>query len=262
MWYDICVMAHVIAICNQKGGVGKTSTSVNLAAALSKEGKRVLLVDMDPQANASSTLNGAGHTTNIYHTLAGGILPEDVVKTTQHADLDLLPSSTDLAGATIELVQANNREFKLHDVVARLRDRYDFVIVDCPPSLGLLTLNSIVAADHVMIPVQCEYYAMEGLGQLLNTVDMVQRNLGKRINVLGAVCTMYDRRNRLSRAVLKEVRRNFPGFVFDSVIPRNIAIAEAPGYGKTIHEFDPSSAGALAYRNLAREVVQQVNSFN
>jgi len=254
-------MAYVIAVCNQKGGVGKTSTSVNLAAALSQQGKRVLLVDMDPQANASSTLNGAGSPTNIYHTLAGGILPEDIVKTTQHADLDLLPSSADLAGATIELVQANNREFRLHDVVARLRDRYDFVIIDCPPSLGLLTLNSLVAADHVMIPVQCEYYAMEGLGQLLNTVEMVKRNLGKRINVLGAVCTMYDRRNRLSRAVLKEVRRNFPGYVFDAVIPRNIAIAEAPGYGKTIHEFDAASPGALAYRNLAHEVAQQVTTF-
>lgn len=259
MWYDGDIMAHVIAVCNQKGGVGKTSTSVNLASALAQEGKSVLLVDMDPQANASSTLNGSGHSTNIYHTLAGGILPEDVVKNTQLASLDLLPSSPDLAGATIELVGANNREFRLHDVVARLRDRYDFVIVDCPPSLGLLTLNSIVAADHVMIPVQCEYYAMEGLGQLLSTVEMVRDNLGKDINVLGAVCTMYDKRNRLSRAVLKEVRRNFPGHVFDAVIPRNIALAEAPGYGKTIHEFDPASSGAQAYRYLAQEVIQQTN---
>ncbi|MEX2007936.1 MAG: ParA family protein [Candidatus Spechtbacterales bacterium] len=255
-------MGHVITVINQKGGTGKTTSAVNLSVYLAQAGKRVLVVDMDPQANATSTLgNGAAVTTSVYHTLAGGILPEDIVQKTAVPSLDVLPASQDLAGATIELVSVKNREYRLHDVVTRLKGQYDYILIDCPPSLGLLTLNGIVAADHVMIPVQCEYYALEGLGQLLHTVEMVRNNLGKNVNILGAVCTMYDKRNRLSRAVLKEVRRNFPGYVFDAVIPRNVALAEAPGYGQTVNQFRPDSVGALAYQRLAKEVIQRTSRF-
>lgn len=257
------VMSTIITLVNQKGGTGKTTSAVNLGVYLAARGKRVLLVDMDPQANATSTLVKPGSVnTSIYHTLVGGILPEDVVTATGLFSLDILPASPDLAGATVELVKAKNREFRLHDVVSRIRQNYDFVLIDCPPSLGILTLNAIVAADSVVIPVQCEYYALEGLGYILNTLDMVRENLGKNVDVLGAVCTMYDKRNRLSRSVLKEVRRNFPGHVFDAVIPRNIALAEAPGHGKTIYQFNPSSRGADAYRQLADEVIQRVESFH
>lgn len=254
-------MAHVITLANQKGGTGKTTTALNLSAYLAAYGKKVLLVDMDPQANASSTFVSVNDlSVNIYHTLAGGILPEDIIRPTGMFALDVLPSTPNLAGAAVELVNVKNREFRLHDTISRVRDNYDFVIVDCPPSLGLLTLNGVVAADHILIPVQSEYYALEGLGQLLNTVELIRNNLGKDINILGAVCTMYDRRNRLSRAILKDVRRNFPGYVFDVIIPRNIALAEAPGYGKTIYQFDPDSTGASAYRQLANEVMARCSS--
>lgn len=258
-------MSSVITLINQKGGTGKTTCAVNLSAYLAVHGKRVLLVDMDPQGNATSTLVGnisPSLTTSIYHTLVGGILPEDVLRPTGLFSLDILPASQDLAGATVELVKDQNREFRLYDVVSRIRKNYDFVLIDCPPSLGILTLNGIVAADSVIIPVQCEYYALEGLGQILNTLKMVKENLGKDIGVLGAICTMYDKRNRLSRSVLKEVRRNFPGHVFETVIPRNIALAEAPGYGKTIYQFSPSSGGANAYRQFALEIMARVDSFH
>jgi len=255
-------MGHIITFVNQKGGTGKTTCAVNASVYLAVYGQRVLLVDMDPQANATSTLTDRGSiTTSIYHTLAGGILPEDVIRPSGIFSLDILPASPDLAGATVELVNAKNREFRLYDVLGRVKKNYDLVLVDCPPSLGLLTINGIVAADYLTIPVQCEYYALEGLSQLLSTVDMVRDNLGKDIQILGAVCTMYDKRNRLSRHILKEVRRNFPGYVFDAVIPRNIALAEAPGHGKTIYQFDPASSGAIAYQQLAAEIVEQVNSF-
>lgn len=258
-------MSSVITLINQKGGTGKTTCAVNLGVYLAAHGKRVLLVDMDPQANATSTLASnisSSLTTSIYHTLVGGILPEDVVRPTGLFSLDILPSSQDLAGATVELVKDKNREFRLYDVISRIRKNYDFVLIDCPPSLGILTLNGIVAADSVIIPVQCEYYALEGLGQILNTIKMVKENLGRDIGVLGAICTMYDKRNRLSKSVLKEVRRNFPGHVFETVIPRNIALAEAPGYGKTIYQFNPSSGGANAYRQFAIEIMQRVDSFH
>lgn len=257
------VMSTILTLVNQKGGTGKTTSTVNLGVYLAAHGKRVLLVDIDPQANATSTLVKPGSVNaSIYHTLVGGILPEDIVSATGLFSLDILPASPDLAGATVELVKDKNREFRLYDVLSRIRHTYDYILVDCPPSLGILTLNGIVAADYVLIPVQCEYYAMEGLGQLLNTLGMVRDNLRKEIDVLGAVCTMYDKRNRLSRSVLKEIRRNFPGYVFETVIPRNISLAEAPGYGKTIYQFNPSSKGANAYRQLAAEVIQRVESFH
>ncbi|MDX1607787.1 MAG: ParA family protein [Candidatus Spechtbacterales bacterium] len=254
-------MGIAITLANQKGGTGKTTTALNLAVYLAAYGKKVLIVDVDPQANATSTfVNTNALGAHVYHTLAGGILPEDVIKPTGLFSLDVLPAHPDLAGATVELVNQENREFKLYDTIERVRDDYDFILIDCPPSLGLLTLNAVVAADQVLIPVQSEYYALEGLSQLLGTINLVRDNLGKNVKILGAVCTMYDRRNRLSRAVLKDIRRNFPGYVFDAVIPRNISLAEAPGYGKTIYQFDPSGKGANAYRQLAKEVIQRVNS--
>ncbi|MYE38466.1 MAG: ParA family protein [Candidatus Spechtbacteria bacterium SB0662_bin_43] len=252
-------MAYIITVCNQKGGVGKTSTAVNVVAALALElKKRVLFIDMDPQANASSTLNGRDRDQTVYHTLAGGILPEDVVHTTQYETIDLLPASAELAGAAVEMVNISNREFRLYDIIMRMQGDYDFIFIDAPPTLDLLTLNSIVAAHYVIIPVQCEYYAMEGLGQLLATIGMVKDNLGKEVQVLGAVCTMYDSRNRLSGTVVNEVRTKFPGYVFEAVIPRNVALAEAPGYGKTIFEFNPSSKGAVAYNALMYEIVNRL----
>lgn len=252
----------VITFVNQKGGTGKTTCTVNLAVYLAAYGKRVLVVDMDPQSNATSTLIGPSvASTNVYHTLVGGILPEDVVRPSGLFALDILPASADLAGASIELVASQNREFRLYDVLSRIKNNYDYVLVDCPPSLGLLTLNGIVAADYVIIPVQCEYYALEGLSQLLNTVEMVRENLDKDIKILGAVATMYDKRNRLSRAILKELHRNFPGYIFEAVIPRSISLAEAPGYSKTILQFNPASSGANAYRQLAEEFMERVSSF-
>lgn len=251
-------MGVVITAANQKGGVGKTTTVANLAVYLAAYGRKVLVVDFDPQANVTSTLLSPNDlSTHVYHTLVGGILPEDVIRPTGLFALDVLPATNDLAGATVELVSQKNREFRLYDVISTVRDDYDFILIDCPPSLGLLTLNGIVASDYVIIPVQSEYYALEGLSQLLGTIDLVNNNLNRNIEVLGAVCTMYDRRNRLSRTVLKDIHRNFPGHVFDSVIPRSIALAEAPGFGKTIYQFDPTSPGANAYRYLAKEIIEK-----
>lgn len=254
-------MGVAITIVNQKGGTGKTTTCVNLAVYLAAYGRKVLVVDLDPQANATSTLVlQTSVTVNIYHAIAGGILPENVIRPTGIFALDILPATTDLAGANVELVSAKNREFRLYDIITSVKNNYDFVLIDCPPSLGLLTLNGIVAADQVLIPVQCEYYALEGLGQLLRTIHLVCENLGRDIEILGAVCTMYDKRSKLNQSILKDMRRNFPGHVFEAVIPRNIALAEAPGHGKTIYQFDSLSAGANAYRQLAKELLQRTSA--
>jgi chromosome partitioning protein len=251
-------MGRIIAFCNQKGGTGKTTTAVNVGVYLAAYGRRVLLVDLDPQANATSALSIGSQrvSPNIYHSLTGGIVPEDVVRETGIFGYYVLPSSPDLAGAAVELVGQENREFRLREIVERLRPVYDFILIDSPPSLGLLTINGLVAADEVIIPVQCEYYAMEGLGQLLETIDLIRDNLHSDIRVRGALLTMYDRRHRLARTVAKEVRRNFPGYVFEAVIPRNVDLAEAPGHGKTIHQFAPDSPGAQAYRQLAEEIIK------
>lgn len=255
-------MGKVITVANQKGGVGKTTTVTNLATYLAAYGKRVLVVDIDPQANATSTFSPLKDIPlHIYHTLVGDISPHEVIRPTGLFSLDILPSQPELAGATVELVDMENREFKLQEIVDKVRHNYDFILVDCPPSLALLTLNGIVAADYILIPVQAEYYALEGLGQLLHSVELVKENLGKDIEILGALCTMYDKRNRLSRKILKDIRRNFPGHVFEVIIPRNISLAEAPGYGRTIYQHDPASAGANAYRQLAKEVIERVNAF-
>lgn len=249
-------MAMVIAFCNQKGGTGKTTSAANSASYLVALGKRVLLVDVDPQGNATSGLgvemDGAR---NLYHGLVHDAHPDEIIKTTPLLNLHILPSSQDLAGAAVELIKSEDREYRLRNLLRRVGRRYDYILIDPPPSLDIFTVNALTAADHVIIPVQCEYYALEGLAKLLKTIDLVNQNLKTKISLMGALLTMYDRTSRLHRAVAKEVRRNFPGYVFDAVIPRNVSLAEAPSFGKTILQYDPYSHGAKAYRKLAQEII-------
>lgn len=254
-------MARVIAICNQKGGVGKTTTSTNLAAYLAAMGKYVLLADLDSQANATAGLGVSvgseeGH---IYHALINDQNPAGLLKKTGIFGFDVLPAGQSLAGAGVELVNMEEREMRLKKVLNGLRPNYDYILIDCPPALGLLTVNGLVAAEKVIIPVQCEYFALEGLSQLLNTVDLVRQGLNPDLQVLGVVLTMYDKRNQLANQVLNEVHRNFPGRVFEAVIPRTVSLAEAPSFGKTILQFDPNSKAARAYRQLAEEVIRYSN---
>ncbi|PIR47585.1 chromosome partitioning protein ParA [Candidatus Uhrbacteria bacterium CG10_big_fil_rev_8_21_14_0_10_50_16] len=248
-------MAQVYAIVNQKGGVGKTTTTLNLGAYLAAAGKRVLLVDLDPQANATSGL-GINHQEleqGLYDVLIGEKLLADVRFQTPHEGLHVVPTSQNLAGASIELVGQEQREFKLSQALQTVADEYDYILIDCPPSLGLLTLNGLVAADHVVIPIQAEYYALEGLGQLLRTVELVQENLKPELNVFGAVITMYDSRTKLSKDVLTELYKYFPNKIFRSVIPRSVRLAEAPSFGQTILGYDPGGKAARAYERLATE---------
>jgi len=251
-------MAHVICICNAKGGVGKTTTAVNIGSYLASLGKKVLLIDLDPQANATSGLGISNEhvTMSLYHCITDGVHPKSAVLSTSIPNYHVLPSSADLAGAAVELVGMPSREFKLFEVVRQVTDEYDFILIDCPPSVGILTINGFVAAEKLIIPVQCEYYALEGLSQLLRTIELVRERISPRMSVMGALLTMYDKRNKLSQEVAKEVRRNFPAYVFDSVIPRSVYLAEAPSYGKTILEYKWWSYGALAYKNVAKEILQ------
>ncbi len=252
-------MARIISIVNQKGGVGKTTTAVSLAASLAAAGKFVLLIDLDPQANATSGLGLKYQeiTQGTYQALLG-TSPAHSLAVPVHIDtLHILPATADLAGANVELVGQDNREFKLHEALIDTRHRYDFILIDCPPSLGLLTLNGIVAADEILIPVQTEYYALEGLGQLLETIELVKTNLKPELKILGAVLTMYDKRNGLSEAVFQELYKYFPNKIFRSVIPRNVRLAEAPSHGQPIGLYDSSSPGARAYERLAREVMEE-----
>lgn len=251
-------MARVIALCNQKGGVGKSTTAQNMAVFLAALGKRVLLVDFDPQANTTSGLgiNPKRLETSVYQTLIGKVPTKDVIKKTKLLSVDVLPATPSLAGAGIELVDTKNREYKLKEALEPIRHNYDFIIIDSGPSLGLLTVNALVAAQKVIIPVQCEYYALEGLADLLATIQLINVNLKARTAIMGALLTLYDRKSRLHRAVAKEIRRKFPGYVFSTVIPRNISLAEAPSFGKSILHYDPYSHGAKAYRQLAEEVLQ------
>ncbi|MEK7653284.1 MAG: ParA family protein [Patescibacteria group bacterium] len=250
-------MGQVIAIVNQKGGVGKTTTAVNLSAYLSKLGKFVLLVDLDPQSNATSGLGiSRDLEKGVYEVLVGPHSFQDVLVDTQHDYYKLAPSTTSLAGANVELVNVDRREFRLYDNLLAVRNDFDYVIIDSPPSLGMLTLNGLVAADQILIPVQAEYYALEGLGQLMNTINLVRERLKPELEILGAVLTMYDRRFKLANDVLFELYRHFPDKIFRSVIPRNIRLSEAPSYGQTILNYDPKSKGARAYERLAREFVE------
>lgn len=251
-------MAKIIALVNQKGGVGKTTTVLNLGAYLAELGKYVLVVDSDPQGNATSGLGviPAQLNSGLYEVLSGRADAATVIQNTQIQNLRVFPSTPSLAAANVELVSAEKREERLRESLLGIRNDYDYILIDCPPSLGILTVNSLVAADSVLIPVQSEYYALEGLGQLLETIHLVQKNLNPGLRVLGAVITMHDKRTKLSAQVQKEMNRHFPNKIFDSVIPRNVRLSEAPSHGLTIRQYDPWSKGARAYRQLAEEVMR------
>lgn len=252
-------MARVISICNAKGGVGKTTTAVNLGAYLAYMGRRALLLDFDPQANASSALghdHKAGHPT-IYHGILGQIDPEQTVRPSAIYNFNYVPAAPHLAGALIELVNVIGREYFLRKFLNNLRHKYDYVLIDLPPSLSLLTVNGLVAGDEVLIPVQAEYYSLEGLGQLLETINLIRNNLKHPVKVAGAVITMYDKREHLSREVEKNIRRHFPHKVFETEIPRSVALAEAPSFSKPVLLYRPDSPGALAYQRLADEIIRQ-----
>lgn len=251
-------MSRVIAIANQKGGVGKTTTAINLGASLAVAEKRTLVVDIDPQGNASSGLGITDRASRptVYDILIGNrSASEAIVRGVHLPGLDVIPSTRDLVGAEIELVSTPNRESILREALKGVRDEYDFVLVDCPPSLGLLTLNTLTAADSVLIPIQCEFYALEGLSQLLNTVRLVQRGLNPRLDIEGVLLTMFDRRLNLSRQVAEEARDYFGDKVYESTIPRNVRLAEAPSFGQPIVEYDVLSTGSEAYLALAQEVI-------
>ena len=252
-------MGKTITIANQKGGVGKTTTAINLAASLAALESKVLIVDADPQANATSGIgfDVRNIKTGIYECLIDDVNPKDIVLTTEIDNLYLVPSHIDLVGAEIEMLNLPNREKKLKQVIAKVKDDYDFVLVDCSPSLGLLTVNALTAADSVIIPVQCEYFALEGLGKLLNTIKIIQNRLNPDLEIEGFLLTMYDSRLRLSNQVAEEVRKHFQQMVFDTIIQRNIKLSEAPSFGKPVLMYDVNSKGSINHLNLARELLQK-----
>ncbi len=251
-------MTRIISICNQKGGVGKSNVATNLPVFLAALGKRTLLIDMDPQANATLSIGFHPRTLplSVYHALMGQVTPSAIIRKSPFFGYEIMPASPDLAGATVELVGLDAREFKLRQLLEKIQEPYDFILIDSPPSLGLLTVNVLCASKEVLIPVQCEYLALEGLEQLLGTINLVKEHLQHDLKIAGALLTMYNRNSRLSREVVKEVRRNFPGYVFDTIIPRQVALAEAPKYGKTILQYAPTSLAAQAYRELAEELIK------
>jgi chromosome partitioning protein len=252
-------MARIISLVNQKGGVGKTTTAVNMATYLASSGKSTLLVDLDPQGNASSGLglNVRGLKKSLYHSLVLKVHPREVVIKSKSIDLSLFPSNQDLSGAAVELSEVEDREFQLRQLLKEVEGDYDYVIIDSPPSLGLLTINGLAASNEVIVPVQTEYFALEGLGQLLETIDLVKDNLHPGLEINGILLTMFDKRNKLARQVVKEVKNYFSGNVFDAVIPRTVRLAEAPSFGKSILDFDRFSKGGRAYKQFAKEVVAQ-----
>ncbi len=250
-------MAKTISFINQKGGVGKTTSAVNVASYLAELGKFVLLIDLDPQGNATSGLgiDPRNVTHSLYSAMTGHSQIKDAIIRTKTPRLSVVPATADLAGANVELVDMENREYRLYDVLREIRSDYDYIIIDSPPSLGVLTINGLVASDEVIIPVQAEYYALEGLGQLLETIELVREGLQPELKIMGAVVTMYDKRNRLARGVVNDMRAHFPGHVFDAVIPRSVRLAEAPSFGQAINVFDYMNKGARAYKFLAKEII-------
>ncbi len=252
-------MGKIIAIANQKGGVGKTTTAINLCAALGVLEKKVLLVDADPQANATSGLGIDVQSVEMgtYQLLDGSITIEQAILSTESPNLDIIPSHIDLVASEIELVDKNAREYRLKEALEGIKDKYDFIILDCAPSLGLITLNALVAANAVIIPIQCEYFALEGLGKLLNTIKSVQKIHNKNLDIEGLLLTMYDTRLRLSNQVVEEVKKHFGKMVFKTIIQRNIRLSEAPSYGEDIISYDASSRGAKSYLSLGSEIIKR-----
>ena len=250
-------LARVIAVANQKGGVGKTTTTINLGASFAEEGKRVLIVDLDPQANATTGLGFSSRNLDfsIYDVLSQQVTTEQVILKTQTSNLDLLPSNIALTGAEIELVTAFSREQRLQRALANALEAYDIILIDCPPALGLLTVNAFVVAKEILVPIQCEYYALEGLAQLQSNVELVKANLNPDLKISIIVLVMYDARTKLSQQVADEVRQHFGSRVCSQVIPRSVRLSEAPSFGQPITTFDPISRGAIAYRQLAKEIL-------
>lgn len=252
-------MSKIIALANQKGGVGKTTSSINLAASLAVLEYKTLLVDADPQANSTSGIgfDPRNIKNSIYECIINGIDPHEAIQKTETPNLDLLPAHIDLVGAEIEMINLTNREYKMKAVLESVREEYDFIIIDCSPSLGLITINALTAADSVIIPVQCEYFALEGLGKLLNTIKIVQSRLNTQLQIEGILLTMYDVRLRLSNQVVDEVRTHFEEMVFDTIIQRNTRLSEAPSFGISVIMHDATCKGAVNYLNLAREIIRK-----
>lgn len=254
-------MARIISLANQKGGVGKTTTAINLAASLAALDRKVLVVDFDPQANSTSGfgIDNRKLETTIYDCIINGADPATAIVTTEIDNLELIPSNIDLVGAEIEMLNTENRESILKNVIKGISSSYDYVFVDCSPSLGLLTVNALTASDSVIVPVQCEYFALEGLGKLLNTIKIIQKNLNRDLIIEGFLLTMYDSRLRLSNQVVEEVRKHFQQMVFDTIIQRNVKLSEAPSYGQPAILYDAESRGAVNYLNLAQELIDKAN---
>ncbi len=251
-------MGKIIAVVNQKGGVGKTTTAVNLTAALTEKGLKVLLCDFDPQANATSGfgIDKRKLKNTVYHVIIDGVPAESAIVKTKYADV--LPASQDLAGAAVELIATEHREHQLEKALEPLREKYDLILIDCPPSLEMLTLNGLAAADSILVPVQCEYYALEGLSDLMSTLRMVKKRINSKLDIFAVALTMFDGRTNFSTQVAQEVRRHFPGKVFATVIPRNIRLSEAPSHGMPVTAYDRSSKGAVAYRAMADEIIEKL----
>ncbi|SHH30693.1 ParA family protein [Tepidibacter thalassicus] len=250
-------MGKIIAVFNQKGGVGKTTTNVNLSACIGKLGKKILVVDLDPQGNTTSGFGIEKEDVDytVYNVLLGEKNVKDIIVKTEFENIYVLPSSTELAGAEIELTGMDNREFVLKNILDEVKEEYDYIFIDCPPSLGMLTINSLVAVDSVLIPIQCEYYALEGVSQLMGTISLVKENLNPKLEIQGVVLSMFDGRANLSIQVVEEVKKYFKGSVYTTIVPRNVRLAEAPSHGKPVIYYDPKCKGSLAYTELAEEFI-------